>query len=231
MKITDRQLINSFSTLGLQHNLLKAKLLAKAIKESTADVEKIIFYTDLHFELFQICEVFEMVIHAIKKMKNKKIPFWGTYVKYNANLQNAVKHLKAAHLYDKCPKKYFSEYLKLEINKFEKIYHKKTGIAINDDFYKNNLGNIIQALTLRTHDEIIKAYNKIKHGFTIPFLGKKIIYICRGIKENDKLDLIRLPFKEDQIDQTIKYIENFTEAIKNLLMFSIILPNQAIQRT
>ena len=107
MKITDRQIINSFSTLGLQHNLIKAKLLAKAIKESTNDAEKIVFYTDLHFELFQICEVFEMVIHTIKKMKNRKTPFWSTYVKYNAELQNAKKYLEDAKKYETSSKKYF----------------------------------------------------------------------------------------------------------------------------
>lgn len=228
MKITDRRLIDSFLNLGLQHNLLKAKLLAKAIKESNTDAEKMIFYIDIHFELFQMCEVFEMVIHAIKKMKNKKIPFWETYVKYNANFQCATKYLEEAQRYKESPKKYFSGYLKLEIDKFEKSYQEKTGIAIDDDFWKNNLYNIIQALTLRTHDPVTKAYNKIKHGFIIPFLGKKMIYICRGIKENDKLDLILLPFKENQMDQIIKYIEYFTGAIKNLLMFSLILPNKAI---
>ncbi len=185
IKITNRQLIDSFSNLGLQHNLLKAKLFAKAIKENNTDAEKTIFYTALHFELFQMCEVFEMVIHAIKKMKDKKIPFWETYVKYNANLQCATKYLGEAQRYKESPKKYFSEYLKLEIGEFQKRYQEKTRTVINDEFWKNNLDNIIQALTLRTHNSVISVYNKIKHGFPIPFLGEKIIYICRGIKEND----------------------------------------------
>lgn len=230
MEITDRQIINSFSNIGLQHNLLKAKLLMKAIKESNTDAEKIVFYTDIYFELFQICEIFEMIIHAIKKMKNEKIPFWGTYVKYHAKLRCAKKYLKDAKQYELSPQKYFSEYLKLEINKFHKIYQEKTGTIIDDEFWKNNLCNIIQALTLRTLDPVISVYNKIKHGFTIPFFGEKMIYICRGLKENGELDLIPLTFEEDQINQKIKYIEYFTGALKNLLMFSLILPNQVIQR-
>jgi hypothetical protein len=219
--ITDKKLIQEFSKFALQHNKTKANLLAKAIRQSTSIEQKTLYYIDLHFELFQLCEVFEMVLHSLKLLKTKNIPFWKTYIGYNATVKMAQKYLSDAQNYKNKPIDFFKNGLNLDIEKFCTKYAQITNVKITDNFWKNNLDNIIQALTLRAHNMVIRAYNKIKHGFTIPFLSKGTIYICKGIINDDELDLIKLSFKEEEIDRTVGYIKHFTGTIENLLKMAL----------